>query len=554
MKMKNNLFYKCAFGIFSFILISCNDVDLLNISKDVQIQESLVLPIAEGTISIEDILNQFDLESQIVTDADTINFISEVNTEYQFKDVDLLKNAINKVMFFPLVSGPVQTNATIPLPISNELILDLGLEPNSTTNRFDSVKVSSVTFGIVVSPSDLKLLSNNNNISPSDLKIIFVFPKMHYINSSEPITKEVTVNQFGQINSFELTNFMGYFEGMTGVPFQVQFKSGNRELSVGNNGVIDMALNISQIAIDVAWGRFELTTTENTSLKMPLDMLSLLPEGLRFANPKALIKIESNIGSYIRFNIESIKAYSKDGSTVKQALFEGNTSTFQTIDVKPATPGLFVSKQLRTLDKNYGTTDQLFDSNVKLDTLEYKFSFQTDDELNNASSTTSFVIPGMKLKANIKIQIPFYLKEGSNISISDTINDINGDVFEHIDMAVLALKVTNSLPVKVTYSMKFFDELNNLIITSINDSSYVINSGLVDGAGLVTSPTVTPINIELAKEQAEPLKNAKSMIYTILVEGQDASKQIQFTKNNYIKVKLGVFAKGSITTTIGSNN
>lgn len=552
--MKNNLFYKCAFGIFSFILISCNDVDLLNISKDVQIQESLVLPIAEGTISIEDILNQFDLESQIVTDADTINFISEVNTEYQFKDVDLLKNAINKVMFFPLVSGPVQTNATIPLPISNELILDLGLEPNSTTNRFDSVKVSSVTFGIVVSPSDLKLLSNNNNISPSDLKIIFVFPKMHYINSSEPITKEVTVNQFGQINSFELTNFMGYFEGMTGVPFQVQFKSGNRELSVGNNGVIDMALNISQIAIDVAWGRFELTTTENTSLKMPLDMLSLLPEGLRFANPKALIKIESNIGSYIRFNIESIKAYSKDGSTVKQALFEGNTSTFQTIDVKPATPGLFVSKQLRTLDKNYGTTDQLFDSNVKLDTLEYKFSFQTDDELNNASSTTSFVIPGMKLKANIKIQIPFYLKEGSNISISDTINDINGDVFEHIDMAVLALKVTNSLPVKVTYSMKFFDELNNLIITSINDSSYVINSGLVDGAGLVTSPTVTPINIELAKEQAEPLKNAKSMIYTILVEGQDASKQIQFTKNNYIKVKLGVFAKGSITTTIGSNN
>lgn len=554
MEKKLILFCKCTIGIFCFILMSCNDVDLLNISKDVQIDESLVLPIAEGSITLEDILNQLDLQDQIGIDADTINFVTEINKEYQFADVNLLKDAVEKTINFPLPVSTVQADTEIPAMGTNEFQIDLGLDPSSTINRFDSVRVSSATFGLTLSVTDIKVVSNNLGISPSDLKITIVFPQMSYFNSNAPISKEVTINQFGQMSNFELVNFVGKTNGMTGVPFQIKFKSGNRDIKVGTTGKIDIGFKISQLAYQVAYGRFELTTAASTTLKMPLDVLSELPEGLRFANPKALIKLESNIGAYLRFNIESMKAYSKDGSTVKQALFNGNTSTFEIIDVKPATPGLFISKNLKTLDRNYGTTDQLFDTSVKLDTLEYKFSFQTDDALNNTSSTPSFIIPGMKMKAYVKIQVPFYLKEGSNISMSDTLKNIDFKIIENIENAILVLKVTNSLPVKVSYSMKFLNASNAVITTSISDTTYVINSGNADNNGLVTSPTITPINIELTKEQANEIKDAKGMIYTFKVEGQDATKQIQFTKNNYIKVKLGAFVNGSYSTTLGSNN
>lgn len=535
--------------------MSCNDVDLLNISKDVQIDESLVLPLAEGSITIEDILNQLDLQNQIAIDADTINFVAEINKEYQFDDVNLLKDAVEKITDLPLPVAAVLADTEMPIVGTNEFQLDLGLDPSSTTNRFDSVRVSTATFGLTLSVTDIKVLSSNLGISPSDLKITIVFPKMKYFNSKDPISKDVTINEFGQMSSFEVVNFVGDTDGMTGVPFQIKFKSGNRDIKIGTSGKINIGFKINQLVYQVAYGRFELTTPAGTTVKTPLDILSELPEGIRLANPKVLIKVESNIGAFLRFNIESLKAFSKDASVVPvDAIFDnGLKSTYEIIG-KPSAPGLFSTTNMKTIDRINGTTDKLIDTSLKLDSLEFKFSFQTDDALNNASSSPRFIIPGMKMKANVKIQVPLHLKEGSNISMSDTLKDVDLDVIENIEKAILVLKVTNSLPAKVSYSMKFLNATNAVITSSINDNTYVINSGNVDNNGLVTSPTITPINIELTKEQATQLKDAKSMIYTFKVEGQDATKQIQFTKNNYIKVKLGAFVNGSYSTTLGSNN
>lgn len=554
MKKKINLFSKCTIGIFCFILMSCNDVDLMNISKDIQIDESLVLPLAEGSITLEEILNQFDLKGNIGIDADTVNFVTEINKEYLFADVNLLKDAVEKIINFPLPVATVQADNDISIG-TNEFQLDLGLEPNSTTTRFDSVRVSTATFGLMLSVKDIKVLSSNLGISPSDLKITIVFPKMRYFNSKAPVLKEVSINQFGQMNTFELVNCVGETAGMTGIPFQIKFKSGNRDIKVGTNGNIHIEFKINQLDYQVAYGKFELTTNTSTTLKMPLDVLSELPESLRFANPKALINLESNIGTFFRFNIESIKAFSKDASvdTVKAIFANGLESTFEIIDSKPPIPGAYISKKLKTLDRNNGSTDRLLDRTEKLDTLEFKFSVLTEEAMNITSNTPSFIIPGMKIKANIKIEVPLYFKSKSNYTLTDTIPNIDLP-FEYVEKATLVLKVTNALPVKATFSLKFLDASKNVISSSLNSKTYLINSGEVYDSGIVKAETVSPINIELTKEQANEIKDAKSMIYTVKIEGQDDTKQIQFTKNNYIKVKLGAFVRVSYSTTLGTNN
>jgi len=94
--------------------------------------------------------------------------------------------------------------------------------------------------------------------------------------------------------------------------------------------------------------------------------------------------------------------------------------------------------------------------------------------------------------------------------------------------------------------MKFMNAANSIIqIPSINDSTYTINSAQVSNLGIATSPTVSNLRFELTAAQTAQLNVAKSMIFTITASGQDASKSIQFTKSNYFKLKLGVFAKGN---------
>ena len=533
-------------------MISCTYVDLTGMSKDIQLQESLVIPVGEGNISVNDLLKKLNLQN-ISTNADTINFTAEFNKDYQFTDPNLLSNAQQKNNTYGLTPSIIPTNSNIPITGGNQFSINLGLDPLSSTERFDSLHVRNAVFSINLSFNDIKVAATGVGISPSDIQVTLIFPKMKYIGGVDPVSKDINISQFGQPTDINLSNFTLNTAGSTGIPFQILFKSASRSLIIGSTGSLSTIIKINQIDNLVAYGQFQPASSAPTTIKLPLDILSSLPTGMRFANPKAMITLQSNIGSYLKFNILGVKAYSKDGSTIKQALFNGNPTITESINVKPTNPGETVTKSLRTLDNVYGTTDQLFDTSVKLDTLEYKFSVQTDDALNSLHQPT-FVMPGMKMSANVKIQIPFYLKAGSNISLSDTIKNVDG-ALKNIDNATLVLKVTNGLPIKISYKMKFLDTNNTVITSSINDSTYVINSAQVDSKGIVITngATITNLNIALNSAQTAALNNAKHMVYTITVTGQDQSKAIQFTTSNYFKVKLGVFAKGKYTTTMGSN-
>jgi len=552
--MKKKLFLLCH-GIFGIVLISftsCVDIDLSTISKDVKVNESIVLPIGEGNLNIGDLLTKLNSEN-IGFNADTINFSSSFSRDYSFNDVNLLTNSVQANNAFPLTSGSINANTSVPITGGNSLLINLGLDPSSTQNRFDSLKISTAKFVFTLSESDIKVLSNNTNILPSDLQITFVFPTTHYPGSSAPITTSISVTQFGQPFNISLSNFILKTNGLTGIPFQIQFKTGSRALSIGTSGQINTGFSINQLDYAVAYGRFEPVCSTSTIIKTSLDILSNLPKGLQFANPKLMISLTTNNGTYLTYNILSVKAYSKDYSLQRIASFNGNPTTTENIDVKPAIPGNFVTKNMRTLDRTYGTTDQLFDTSVQLDTLEYKFSLQTADALNNASPTPSFMIPGLKMTANVQISIPLFFKAGSSYNLNDTIQNISNS-FTKLNNAVLGLTVTNDLPLKVSFKMKFLDAAKNVINASINDSTYIINSAVVNSQGLVTAPTNSVINIELTKELATQLQNANSMVYALTIGGQDATKAIQITKNNYFKVKLSAFVKTNITTTIGSNN
>ena len=350
---------------------------------------------------------------------------------------------------------------------------------------------------------------------------------------------------FGTQYPLNLANVIIDTHGQTGVPVTVSLTSGSRQIKVDASSAINIDIRFKGLDFKVSYGLFQPSTIQSSSIKIALDVLKTLPTGLQFANPKALINLGSNVGTWLDFNIDYVKAYNKNKTTVKNASFNGSPSTSEIIKRKPASPGQFMNWDLRTLDRNYGTTNQLFETNDVLDTLEYKFSLKA----NSTSQTPDFVVPNMAMKAKVKIQIPMYFEKGSTYNYTDTIEYDNSKI-DYVEQGVLVLKITSGLPAGAKLTMKLLDANKKLINTTLSDNTYEIKSAVVGANGIATSDVVTNLNIDLTSAQVNDIKTAKYFIYNVVLSGQDPLSELQFTSKDILSVKLGVFVKVNKTTNL----
>jgi len=544
--MKRKIVFKFLFsaGIFLTAFSSCKEIDLTGISNEITIDESLVVPIGQGSASIGDVLAQFVNKDNLVVIGDTVNYISNYTYDYTFKPINILDYAVPRnIAINGFVPATIPANQPVPMPVPNNFIVDLGLDPASTTKRVDSTYVNSTSIGITVTTSNITL-TNGAPISPSDLKVTLGFPKMVNGLDRSPVGWVIPY-AFGTQYPLNLANVIIDTHGQTGVPVTVSLTSGSRQIKVDASSAINIDIRFKGLDFKVSYGLFQPSTIQSSSIKIALDVLKTLPTGLQFANPKALINLGSNVGTWLDFNIDYVKAYNKNKTTVKNASFNGSPSTSEIIKRKPASPGQFMNWDLRTLDRNYGTTNQLFETNDVLDTLEYKFSLKA----NSTSQTPDFVVPNMAMKAKVKIQIPMYFEKGSTYNYTDTIEYDNSKI-DYVEQGVLVLKITSGLPAGAKLTMKLLDANKKLINTTLSDNTYEIKSAVVGANGIATSDVVTNLNIDLTSAQVNDIKTAKYFIYNVVLSGQDPLSELQFTSKDILSVKLGVFVKVNKTTNL----
>ena len=544
--MKRKIVFKFLFsaGIFLTAFSSCKEIDLTGISNEITIDESLVVPIGQGSASIGDVLAQFVNKDNLVVIGDTVNYISNYTYDYTFKPINILDYAVPRnIAINGFVPATIPANQPVPMPVPNNFIVDLGLDPASTTKRVDSTYVNSTSIGITVTTSNITL-TNGAPISPSDLKVTLGFPKMVNGLDRSPVGWVIPY-AFGTQYPLNLANVIIDTHGQTGVPVTVSLTSGSRQIKVDASSAINIDIRFKGLDFKVSYGLFQPSTIQSSSIKIALDVLKTLPTGLQFANPKALINLGSNVGTWLDFNIDYVKAYNKKKTIVKNASFNGSPSTSEIIKRKPASPGQFMNWDLRTLDRNYGTTNQLFETNDVLDTLEYKFSLKA----NSTSQTPDFVVPNMAMKAKVKIQIPMYFEKGSTYNYTDTIEYDNSKI-DYVEQGVLVLKITSGLPAGAKLTMKLLDANKKLINTTLSDNTYEIKSAVVGANGIATSDVVTNLNIDLTSAQVNDIKTAKYFIYNVVLSGQDPLSELQFTSKDILSVKLGVFVKVNKTTNL----
>jgi hypothetical protein len=116
----------------------------------------------------------------------------------------------------------------------------------------------------------------------------------------------------------------------------------------------------------------------------------------------------------------------------------------------------------------------------------------------------------------------------------------------------LILNITNGLPSKVTFSLNPIDSTGN-VIPQIFDKSYLIAAGSIDANGIVQpgKETIQTIKVTLSKDQLISIRKAVSINFKVRMEGDELSN-IHFIKSNIFGIKVGLFVKGDINTTLGT--
>lgn len=547
------------------IFTACmSDVELSNISKEILIDESLVVPIGVDTIKIKELLQKLSADNQVTTDpagqGTEIYFEKADTSKYSFRVVNLLGNSKEtSISLQPISSGtfPVAPLVTLPA-VTASTNFDLGVNSNPTDERVDEVRVTRATLNISLTFSGITYpLSNNMFVtlkSPTG-KITFANGTNTYSFTTTSFTSNVNL-------PITVVDMSG---GATGIPIDITIaaKNGNTAQTLTTASKINVALKIIQFDFSVIYGFFKPAVVTTKKEQIPLDVSSYLPDAyLKFANPQATVSVKSNVGTYVRFRIDYIKAFLKSDpvNSEAKANFLGNPY-FDFFVTKPANYGDFATKEEVFNSANAGT-DKLFENVIRPDVLEYQFSTYVDQTQIDAHPGERLFFPANgEIETIVKIKIPLYLNAGSNVNWNDTLFIDGGTIGDKIDnsvidSSVLVFKVSNGLPIKAsTLRFSLLDSNGIKINTALDDQNYPINAPTIDAAGkvVVSSIVAQTIKVNVSKAQFEDLKKAKSVIFNVTADGKDSSTAIHFTTDDSFIVRLGVFVKGNTVRNLSNN-
>jgi hypothetical protein len=433
--------------------------------------------------------------------------------------------------------------------------LDLGMNHSSNSERIDNVLIEQADFSITLNETDI-------NISPEKVSMSITFPQITMLNTGESNVINFSPTTYGIPKVVTLKNFMLYTNGKSDFPaiLQLNLKTGSTPVLLSAASKFQLQINITKMPFKVAYGNFEPYSNASKVEQIVVDLNKNLPKGvLKYTNPQIEIATKTNIGAFLRFKVNYLKAFSRlNPADAIFANFNGVDSTTIDFDSKPTIPGERKTMNLRTLDKDWGKTNKLFEMENKPDILEYKFSISQNNTLIQTIPSANYITSDATMKVYVKTKIPFQFNAGSYFEYNDSIQNIfetiaaelNKYPKNKINFTSLVLNINNGLPATTKLSIALIDSLGGELITDLK-KDYTIIAGKVDNNGIVQpgNETKQTLTISLTNDQLNLLRKARKIKYTVRIEGEDfKSSNIHFTQNNSFGIKFGFFVNGNFNT------
>lgn len=145
------------------------------------------------------------------------------------------------------------------------------------------------------------------------------------------------------------------------------------------------------------------------------------------------------------------------------------------------------------------------------DRLDSKFSMEV--RKRGSRDHTDFVFDTSKLTVNLQLQMPVQFGTGGlELSQLQAFNFMSFKKADKIKSGVLKLDISNGYPFEASCDVEFLDE-QGFVLTTLYEAgkTQTVLPGNIDGNGIVTSPTLSQLFIEVPAAKMQTIKNAKKI-------------------------------------------
>ncbi len=478
-----------VFTIFIFGQCMRDEFEFNKLSTDLEINSGILMPLAYGSLSFDNIVSEFDNTGLLSEDADGLLYLTYADSLISFVANDILN--IPEQNFFQFF---IQT--------------DFGFFPGWTTVSVDSTQNFPFTFE-KNEELDSMIVKTGNLIFEisSDFQhtgqITMTFPNI--TRDGSPLERIVDIDDpsgnFSANISEPIDGYTIHLNDSVGsdslflpVDFNIVINKTGGNPDPAPTDSINIVAKISALEFESIFGYIGDYDLLSETGELQIGFFDGPMEGyIEFEDPIINLNIENSYGVPAAIILKDFKGYNNNGDSTDLDFGADDSLVFNY-----AYPRI----------SDYNNSDIIKDTTVSIDkdnsnlpeflatmpsSLKYNMSAKSNPD---GKTAYNFVSEESEINVGFEFVLPLYFKADS-FALTDT---IPFDLFQDADIIekiTVMLEVTNGLPIDIDFQIVFMDSLYN-IVDSLFEATYqpVIPSATLNSDDTVNEPGIKTSLIE----------------------------------------------------------
>ena len=521
--------------LLSIILFSCNKGEQVDLST-LQTYHNVAIPLISAEIDVEDMLqgdtgniistgNNGELFLAYVTPTTTINAGEIVDIPDQSFSVSV--NPAPSTL--PVFTGSVNfqdTNVnTFSFPNGEELtsiVFSQGILTINIVNDLSHEVVLSITIPSLV---DDQGNSYNDNL---------------VANANNSAVTQANLSNY----TFDLTKGANGYNDMV-VYLDVTINGSGSPINVSDN--LSFSFSMDNLEFEAIYGDLKYQQFDLGSVPLEIDIFKNSENAIDFllTNPEIKHTIQNSFGFKANMGMQQMYYEDLQGVFLADILYDSSASGnlqaapfyFPTIQ-QPIVEGDSVNSIL-SMNASNSSIDQLINATPKQIISNPVVVVNADSTITN----NNFVLSSSEISVSTEITLPLEgyaggWQMGDTIPFDFKVDELYTSETE-ISEAVIKFVTTNGWPLEVTFTLKLLDSAYNEL-SSIADSTVVIQSGNLDANGRVESSSVTITELACDEGCVDNLNETKHVILLVTASTSDYNNQQSVKIYNDYKLGLSM--------------
>jgi len=530
--------------LLAFLTVRCmhDEFNFDKLNTDVELEFGFFAPVAYGSLTIGDLIQDIDSAVEINTYEDGLLYLSFTDSLFSYTseeilevpDQDFFEYFIDTDFSFPPLWDTVRLDRKENFPFSF-----------SKNEKLDSIRLDAGD-----------MVFNISSEFRHKGKIVITCPNIR--KGSQIFTQTIIVDDpsgnFTTNNTFPLDGYTIELKDSVGsdslflpVDFHVElYREGLNPINAGDQiAVVATIINLDFDAIFGYIGDYELMG-DSSSIDLELFDSDMLDGTLRFANPQINFNVANSFGVPVEANISRFISYNSDGDSLELTM-DAATNPYRFAFPSLAEYGVVKNSTWAINGTNTNISDFMA---FMPNRIEYNMKAISNPD--GPSAAYNFVSDESKMDIDIEFILPVWFR--SDLALSDTIELDLGDVGEDADMIKqgnVLLTVKNGLPINIELQVYFVDSLYAPVDTLFGvNQQPLISAGILDNNYIVQYPGT---KTSLVQYTSDEIKKLETVRYAIIKAGlktpqYDSNVDVKFFDYYKVDFKISVDVDFKINT------